>query len=558
MSNGQNPTQALMSLVEPARAKQARQVSSGLARLRVALGGCSAAVGASQVLAALRAEASHRDVSGRVIVAESGCNGECSASVQVTLKRPDGTQRSWKRVRPEHAGLIFDAALGQVSAEKRLDEFGQDTQYFSEQTDFETDPFFFGQRRVLLEHVGSIDPTDLNDALLHGAYAALVQALQTGPDAIVDAVERSGLAGRGGAYFPVARKWQGCRQQQRSSRHLVINAEEGEPGVVKDRHLLEGHPHQVVEGALIAAYAIEAAHLVFYVNGHATLARHRLAQALEQLRERGVLGGTVFGSGFPCQVEIREGAGGYPLGEETAMLESIEGQRPMPRIRPPYPAERGLYGCPTVIQNVETVANLPAIIARGPEWFASLGTERWKGTKLISVSGAVRRPGLVEVEIGTTLRQVIDGPAGGVRDGRRIQAILTGGPSGNLIPPTLLDRRLEPRLSDILLGSGNLTVLDDTVSLLDIVRRLTRFNADSSCGKCTPCREGVRRMQEILDRAASGTAHTGDIDDLLLLCDVATSASICGLGQMAGNPIRSALEHFSFPELSLVRRGGTG
>jgi NADH:ubiquinone oxidoreductase subunit F (NADH-binding) len=486
---------------------------------------------------ALRQDVTFRGAA--IDVVDAGCTGMDGAAVQVTLQRPGHSHLTWNGVQPAQAAALVDVALGTLPATGIPAAFAWDSSDV-------WPPFLARQRRVLLEHLGRVDPIDIDEAMRRGRYRALDQAISWSPDEVAAEVERAGLTGRGGAYFPVAAKWKACRAAS-PPRYLVVNAEEGEPGVFKDRHLLEGDPHLVIEGMLIAAYAIGASRVVVYLNGHANLANQRLASALDQARNRGMVGDQIRGRDFSCDVELRAGGGGYVLGEESVILESVEGRRPMPRVRPPFPVTSGLHGRPTVINNVESLANVPLIVDRGAEWFRQLGTERWPGTKLICVTGDVAQPGLVEVEIGTPLGVVIEEICGGVPGGRSVGAVLAGGPSGVLVPPGLLDTPLEPRQPDVMLGSGNLVVLDESRPLLDLVRRLARFNAEESCGKCTPCREGVTRMHEIVERIAAGEGRATDKQDLSDLCEVAAAASLCGHGQMAPNPIRSALAHFSLP-----------
>jgi NADH:ubiquinone oxidoreductase subunit F (NADH-binding)/NADH:ubiquinone oxidoreductase subunit E len=485
-------------------------------RLLVAAGGCGTAVGARDVLAALRGEVDKRGLA--VDVVEAGCTGRCFDAVEVTLTRPGLPEARWGRLTIADAARVVDVAAGE-SPPPSADQ-----------------PNTAGQQRVLLEWAGRVDPIDADEALARGVYAGLRRALARAPDEVIDEVKRSGLSGRGGAYFPTGLKWEACRAGGEAPRYLVVNAEEGEPGVFKDRHLLEGDPHRVIEGALIAAYAIGAEDVFVYVNGQASLAIERLRAAL-----RAAVSSQVLGSTWACRVEVREGGGGYVLGEETVLLESIEGRRPMPRVRPPQPTTAGLWGRPTVINNVETLANVPLILERGAEWFRRLGSPRHPGTKLVAVTGDVMRPGLVEVSMGTPLRDVLDLAGGGIPDGRTCQAVLSGGPSGEFTSADDLDLALEPRTPGLLLGSGNLLVLAETRSIGDLVQRLARFNAEESCGKCTPCREGTRRLVDLLD-------HGYDRVELEALSEIVGAASLCGLGRMAPGPILSALRLRALPE----------
>jgi len=393
-----------------------------------------------------------------------------------------------------------------------------------------------GEVRRLLARCGSIDPERIDDALARGAYAGLARALTMQPDEIAQAVDEACLLGRGGAYFPVATKWKATRAHPQP-RYLVVNAEEGEPGVFKDRTLIELDPHLLVEGILIAARAIEPEAIYVYVNGEASLAATRLQRALGDARDRGFIG-----DGTP-PIEIRGGAGGYVCGEESVILSSIEGHRAVPRLRPPFPVDAGLWGRPTVINNVETVCNLPFILTEGADAFRACGTPEHPGTKLVCVSGAVARPGVYEVPFGMTLRHISDVLAGGVSAGSTLRAVLCGGPSGTLLPPALLDAPFAPgRLDDTGAspGAGGIVVIDDAMSIRDVVSHLTAYNARESCGKCTPCREGTARMLDALDLRQPDARR--QLDDL---SEAVAAASLCGLGQMASLPYLSARRYFA-------------
>jgi len=363
------------------------------------------------------------------------------------------------------------------------------------------------------------------------------------PLQVIAVVKESGLLGRGGAYFPAALKWEGCRAARGEPKYLVVNAEEGEPGIFKDRHLMEGDPHRLLEGMLIAAYAAGSSRGFLFVNGEAKLSCERLARAVDQARSLGLIGERILGSDFSFEVELRQGAGGFVLGEETALLECIEGRRALPRVRPPFPVEAGLWGRPTVINNVETLANVPAVIERGATWFQSLGTEKSRGTKLFGLSGNVARPGIVEVELGRTLRHLIFSLGGGLSGNAELKAILLGGPSGTLVPPHGLDLSLEPK-GKFPLGSGGVVVLDNQRSILEVVHSLIRFNAGESCGKCTPCREGTARLAGLVAGLEKGRVPSTVFGELENLSEVVSLASLCGLGQAAPYSVLSALKYF--------------
>jgi NADH-quinone oxidoreductase subunit F len=417
-------------------------------------------------------------------------------------------------------------------------------------------PSYGGEIRRVGRRLGQIDPTSLPAARAAGAYTGLARALTMPPAEVVELVRAAGLRGRGGAYFPTHIKWSAVRNAP-APRYLVVNAEEGEPGVFKDRCLMEGDPHALVEGSLIAAYACGAERVVVYVNGQAALSADRLARAVADARAAGLVGADILGSGFACDIALYRGAGGYVAGEESVILNSIEGERAVPRFRPPLPTERGLFGRPTVINNVETLVNVPLIVTEGAAWFRSVGTDEYPGTKLISLSGAVRRPGLYEVPMGTTIRTIVEECGAGALPGHTVTAAVVGGPSGGLLPAALLDIPIQGgplHPSGAVLGAGGIVVLDERTPVAFALRELTAYNKEESCGKCTPCREGTARALAILDRAGLGHAPAGesgpsalseeDRATLLELCDVMQTASLCGLGQMAPGPIRSALTLF--------------
>lgn len=489
-------------------------------RLAVNTGSCGQALSSLDLLAELRALAA-----GRYQVTGAGCDGACFQAPAVTLL--DGTEIITRLAPVSDARQVLeqaDAGTGVTESD-----------------------FFSHQRRLLLNGIGGIDPFSLDSALAHGAYRGLWRALSGRlPDDVITEVEAAELRGRGGAYFPTGRKWRSARAYP-GDHYVVVNAEEGEPAVYKDRHLIEGNPHLLLEGLLIAAYAVGASYGFIYVNGLAHGARRTLAVAVQQARERGIIGSNVLGSGVSFEVELRSGAGGYVLGEESVLLNSIEGQRSVPRTRPPFPVEAGLWASPTVINNVETLCTVPFIVREGAERFRQGAGPNGAGTKLVSLSGAVRRPGLVEVAMGTTIREVIFDIGGGAPEGRTITGVLSGGPSGGLLALQSLDIPARPgalHSSGAVLGSGGMVVLDESLPVVEVVRHLTAYNRGESCGKCTPCREGTDQMLSILEQAAARGSTPQQLERLLYLGEVATSASLCGLGQMAANPITSALDQF--------------
>ena len=523
-----------------ARARQAQATGDGRTRVVVQDAHCSRAVGSGAVVEAL-----HQALAGRsdVALTIAGCDGACWLAPRVLVITQDGQQAAFSHVRAADVpGIVASVAAPLPSA---ADAGG----------------FWSLQRRVVLRDCGVGDTLSLDSYVARGGYGGLAKALAMPSQEVIAEVLHADLRGRGGAYFPAARKWQAARAAQMARAaskpplYLVVNAEEGEPGVFKDRHVMEGDPHRLLEGMLIAAYASGASKAFIYINAEANLSAERVEIAVAQARERGVIGDGILGSTFACAVEVRRGAGGYVCGEETTLLSTVEGYRRVPRLRPPFPTDAGLWGKPTVINNVETLANLSFILAEGAEAYRMIG-QGAPGTKLISLGGAVRRPGLVEVPLGMTLRQIIYDIGGGPKPGHRIVAVAAGGPSGGLLPDAALDVAIAPGLlhpTGAVLGSGGMTVVDDTMPVPQVVRLLAQYNARESCGKCTPCREGTPRMAQALERLAEGKGSAGDIEELRALAEIVPAASLCGLGQMAAGPITSAL-HFFGDEFSRLAR----
>jgi NADH-quinone oxidoreductase subunit F len=486
-------------------------------RLAVGVGSCGLAVGAGETYAVLRDEVARRNLPFTVVAA--GCNGLCWAAPVVDVLRDGEPRMTIAHVRPERASPLLNALSANVGMED-ADAAGE---------------LIAAQHRLLLERCGMADPDDIADAIRHGTYVTLGHTLDAGePERVIEEVRAAGLAGRGGAYFPTAVKWRACRDAKGEPKFVVVNGEEGEPGIFKDRHLMEGDPHRLIEGLLLAAYAVGASRAIIYIHGEADLAARRVAGALAQAREWGLIGEAVLGSGFSIDVELRRGGGGFVLGEETALLESIEGRRAMPRTRPPFPAEAGLFGRPTIINNVETLCAVPTIVQRGGAWYAALGGGH--GTKLFGLSGHLRRPGIVELELGCTLRTLIEQFGGGTPGGRRLHAAVVGGPSGSVVPPRDFDEPLIPR-GRVNPGTGGVVALDERTSVRDAVRTLLAFNARESCGKCTPCREGNTRLMAMLG---------GPVDESRAreLSEVIQLASLCGLGQAAPLAVLSGLREF--------------
>ena len=518
---------ALNSLKASAAVRQAAQ--SDKTRVVVQIGHCSQAVGAVDV-----ADVLARTLPDDAYLVTAGCDGACFASPRVAVTPPNGVERVYSRVDVAAAGNL----LGYDSSALASDD----------------SEFFECQSRLTLDGCGALDALHIDEYILSGGYSGLVRALSMTPEQVIDDVQASGLRGRGGAYFPAALKWRGARAVNNTPRYLVVNSEEGEPGIFPVRHLMEGIPHRLIEGTVIAAYASGVRSAYIYINAEANLSTERMQTAVEQAYANGLLGDDILSSGFSLDMEIMRGAGGYVCGDETTLLNTMEGQRREPRQRPPFPTEAGLWGMPTVINNAETLASVPYILANGSDAFAAIGADEDNGTKIISLSGSVRRAGVLEVPMGTTLRQIVGDMGGGVQDGRELTAIAIGGPSSGIFPASMLDTPIKPGFiheSGVMLGAGGVIALDDSVSVVDMMRKLAAYNADESCGKCTPCREGTPRMVEMVDGLIAGKASTSDLNDLRQLAELVNAASLCGLGQAAGNPVLSAL-HFFGDELAMM------
>jgi bidirectional [NiFe] hydrogenase diaphorase subunit len=409
-------------------------------------------------------------------------------------------------------------------------------------------PFFKKQVKVVLRDVGYVDPERLEDYLAHGGYQALYKALtEMTPEEVCEEISKSGLRGRGGAGFPTGTKWNFVRKQQSEIKYVVVNGDEGDPGAYMDRTVMEDNPHQVLEGMMIAAYAVGATHGYFYIRGEYPIAIDRIRSAIRAARRSKVLGKSVLGLDFEFNADVRIGAGAFVCGEETALIHSIEGKRGMPRIRPPYPSTSGLWGKPTVINNVETLASVPAIVQNGADWYAAIGTEESKGTKVFALAGQLTNTGLIEVPMGISLREIVYDIGNDVPGEAEFKAAQTGGPSGGCIPAAHLDTPVDyENLSELgsIMGSGGLVVVDSTTSMPQFARFFMDFCVDESCGKCVPCRVGTVQIRAMLDKLLEGRGEAGDIDRLEAMCQVVSSTSLCGLGQSAPNPVMSTLRFF--------------
>ncbi len=506
--------------------------------------GCTSS-GSGKIKEALEAELKAKGLDEEVKIVVTGCFGLCAVG-PIMIVYPEGT--FYSMVKAEDVPEIVEEHLLKGRPVERLIYAEHHDAIESKVNSLADTTFYKKQKRVALRNCGMINPEVIDEYIAMDGYAALGKVLtEMTPDDVIKCILDSGLRGRGGGGFPTGRKWMFAQAQPKGKKYVVCNADEGDPGAFMDRSILEGDPHAVLEAMAIAGYAIGADEGYIYVRAEYPIAIHRLEVAIKQAREYGLLGNDIFGTGFNFDIQLRFGAGAFVCGEETALLTSIEGNRGEPRPRPPFPAVKGLFGKPTIINNVETYANIAQIILNGAEWFASMGTEKSKGTKVFALGGKFTNTGLVEIPMGTTLREVVEQIGGGIPNGKKFKAAQTGGPSGGCIPESLYDTPIDyDSLIAIgsMMGSGGLIVMDEDTCMVDIARFFLDFTVDESCGKCAPCRIGTRRLLEILDKIISGNGTLEDIDKLEELCYYIKSASLCGLGQTAPNPVLSTLKYF--------------
>jgi len=471
-----------------------------------------------------------RGLQNEVLVKKVGCMGLCAAGPIVRIE-PEGIL--YKEVTPEDASDILDHLCGEPVTRLLMD------------TDI---PFFKRQKKNALENSGEVNPEKIEDYIAHNGYKAFIKAITTmTPENILAEMKESGLRGRGGGGFPSATKWGLVAQETAPQKYVICNADEGDPGAFMDRSILESDPHVIIEGMAIAAYAVGASEGYVYIRAEYPLAVKRLRAAIKQAERIGLLGDNICDTGFNFNIKLRLGAGAFVCGEETALIASSEGERGTPRPRPPYPAHSGLFGCPTLINNVETFANVPSIILKGGKWFAQIGTESSKGTKVFALTGKIQHTGLIEVPMGITLREIVYDIGGGVPDGRKFKAIQTGGPSGGCIPEEMLDTPVDyESLKSIgsMMGSGGMIVIDDKTDMVNMAKFFIEFTMEESCGKCAPCRIGTTRIYRLLTKFANGEATEQDLVDLENLCELVKETSLCGLGKTAPNPVLSALKYF--------------
>ncbi|MDI3538244.1 MAG: NADH-quinone oxidoreductase subunit [Bacillota bacterium] len=504
--------------------------------------GCTSG-GSSEIRARLEKELLAKGLDKEVKVVTTGCHGLCEMGPLVIVY-PEGTM--YTHVTPDDVPDIVNEHLYKGRIVERL--LYKEPLTEEKVPHYGDLPFYQKQKRVVLQNCGYINPERIEEYIARGGYSALAKVLgEMTPEEVIAEVKKSGLRGRGGAGFPTGLKWEFCRKAAGEPKYVVCNGDEGDPGAFMDRSIMEGDPHRVLEGMIIGAYAIGASEGYIYVRAEYPLAVKRLRIAMKQAEELGLLGDNILGSSFSFRIHIKEGAGAFVCGEETALMASIMGQRGMPRPRPPFPANQGLWDKPTNINNVETWANIPDIILKGGDWFASMGTEKSKGTKVFALTGKVRNTGLVEVPMGITLREIIFDIGGGIPGGKKFKAVQIGGPSGGCLPESQLDLPVDYESltgAGAIMGSGGLVVMDEDTCIVDVARFFLNFTRSESCGKCTPCREGIKRMLEILDRIVGGEGKMEDLDLLERTALVVKQSALCGLGQTAPNPILSTLRYF--------------
>ena len=504
--------------------------------------GCKSA-GSKEVQLAFSRAIEAKGLSDEVMVVETGCHGFCEHGPLVIVY-PEGT--FYCQVKAEDVEEIVESHLFKGRIVERL--------LYHEPLTHESIPnyseinFYKKQHRLVLENCGAINPEQIEEYIAVGGYEALAKAVTTmSPEDVIEEIKKSGLRGRGGGRFPTGMKWQFAKASVSDKKYVICNADEGDPGAFMDRSVLEGDPHKILEGMAVCGYAIGADEGYIYVRAEYPLAIKRLRIAIEQAEAMGLLGENIFGSGFSFKLHIKEGAGAFVCGEETALMASIEGKRGMPRPRPPFPAVAGLWGKPTNINNVETFGNVAAIITNGADWYAGFGTEKSKGTKVFALTGKINNTGLAEVPMGITMREIIYDIGGGINGGKKFKAVQIGGPSGGCLPESMLDLSIDYdslTAAGAMMGSGGLVVMDEDTCMVDVAKFFLNFTQSESCGKCTPCREGTKRMLEVLTRITEGQGREGDIELLEELARNIKETALCGLGQTAPNPVLSTLKYF--------------
>jgi len=504
--------------------------------------GCHA-YGCLKVARTFEEEVENENLQESIDVRTTGCHGFCERGPIVVIQ-PEGL--FYQRVKLEDVKEIISETIVNKKIIPRLLYVDPKTE---EKIVLEKEvPFYKKQERIVFGNNGFLDPTDIKDYIALGGYQAISKVLfDMTSEKVIEEIKKSGLRGRGGAGFLTGKKWEVCREVSSAGKYIICNADEGDPGAYMDRSLLEGNPHSVIEGMVIGAYAIGASEGFIYVRREYPLAVKNVTIALEQARAYGLLGDSILGSEFHFEIHVVQGAGAFVSGEETALMASIEGRRAFPRQRPPFPAQEGLWGKPTNINNVETWANVPYIIENGADWFSNIGTEKSKGTKIFSLVGKINNTGLVEVPMGMTLREIIYDIGGGIKDNKKFKAVQTGGPSGGCIPASMLDLPIDfERLTKVgsIMGSGGMIVMDENTCMVDVARYFLEFTQEESCGKCVPCRVGTKQMVDVLTRITKGEGEEGDIEKLKELSNTVMTGSLCGLGQTAPNPVLTTINYF--------------
>lgn len=520
--------------------------------LTVSAGTCGRARGSEKVIEALQYQVKKKNLEDKVRIKVTGCHGFCEAEPNIIIHPGE---LFYQHVQPEDTEKIIEETILKDQIIEKLLYIEPES---GEKAEREQDiSFYTKQKRIVLGDNVHIEPAKIEDYFAIGGYRALAKVLDGGmPQDVIDMVKAAGLRGRGGAGFPTGAKWELTRKTSADIKYIICNADEGDPGAYMDRSLLEGNPHRVIEGMIIGAYAIQARQGYIYVRLEYPLAVKNITIALEQAREHGLLGSSILGTGFDFDIHVFKGAGAFVCGEETSLMASIEGQRAFPRQRPPYPAEEGLWGKPTNINNVETWANVPVIISKGPDWYRNIGTENSKGTKIFSLVGKINNTGLVEVPMGITLREIIYDIGGGIKDGKKFKAVQTGGPSGGCIPHNMLDQPIDfdtLAKAGSIMGSGGMIVMDEETCMVDVARYFLSFTQEESCGKCVPCRIGTRQMGEILTRITEGKGETDDLEKLEGLSRTVNCGSLCGLGQTAPNPVLTTLRYFKHEYIAHIK-----
>lgn len=521
----------------------------------IGMGTCSLASGAAKVKEAILEELKSKNLKADII--PTGCIGYCAKEVIVDIKLPDGERIAYSEITPKDVPALIQKTIVEkdVYKDKLLGTHGEGKEGVTKISDV---PFFKKQKKIVLSNCGIINPESIDEYIANGGFKGLDKALRLmNQRQVIDEMLESGLRGRGGGGFPTGKKWEMAYDKKSDQKYIICNADEGDPGAFMDRSILESDPYRLIEGMIIGAYAIGANFAYIYCRAEYPLAIKRLQNTINKCKEYGLLGKNILDTGFDLEIKIKKGAGAFVCGEETALIASIEGQRGMPRPRPPYPSDSGLWGKPTIINNVETFANVPAIITNGAKWFSSIGTESSKGTKVFALSGKIELSGLVEVPMGTTLREVVFDIGGGIPNGKRFKAVQIGGPSGGCLPEQVMDTPVDYeslKAVGAMMGSGGFVVMDEDTCMVDVAKYFLTFIKNESCGKCVPCREGTKRMLEIIERIPKAYDKNGNkleqlqrfkgIIHLKRLAEVIKDTSLCGLGQSAPNPVLSGLNYF--------------